>query len=140
MASKQCCTVSFFTVVNSTFNVAILGKSCPLLVLEIMPSFNCMDLLLPWKSCPFSSCRDLPLSLGECALLLLLLSLLHELNISLEKSDSSPSHSSSLQSVHLLSLKCCLYAILMCNSSNLWSLLSDSSISLEIKDHDLIIR
>jgi hypothetical protein len=89
-----------------------------------MPSFSCTDPLLPWKLCPSSSCMDLPLSLGECALLLLLLSLLHELNLSLEKSDSSPSRSSSPQSVFPLSLKCCLYEILMCNSSNPWSPLS----------------
>ena len=76
------------------FNVAIFGKACLLLLLEIMPSFSCTDPLLPWKSCPSSSCTDLPLSLGECALLLLLLSLLNELNLSLEKSDSSPSRSS----------------------------------------------
>jgi hypothetical protein len=129
-----------FHVVNSTFHVAISGKSCPLLLLEIVPPFSCMKPFLPWKSCPSSSCTDLPLSLGECALLLLLLSIPHELNLSLEKSDSSPSPSSSPQSVRPLSLKCCLYAFLMCYSSNPWSPLSDSSLSLEIKGHDLIFH
>jgi hypothetical protein len=97
-----------------------------------------MSPLLPWKLCPSSNCMNLPLSLGECALLLLLLSFLHELNRSLEKSDSSPSHSSSPQSVHPLSLKSCLDAFLMCTFSNPLSPLSDSSLSLEINDHDLI--
>ena len=109
--SKQLCMTSLFIVVNSTFNVAISRKMCPLLLLKIIPSFSCMNPLLLWKSCPFSSCTNLHLSLGECALLLLLLSLLHELNLFLEKSDSSPSCSSSPQSASFMHFS-------MCNSFN----------------------
>jgi hypothetical protein len=137
--SKQCCTTSLFTTVNSTFKASIYGKACTLLLFEIVRSFSCMDHILPWKSFPSSSCKNLPLSLRECTLLWLLLSLLHVLNLSLEKSDPSPSHSNSPQGVHPLSLKCFLYESLKCDSSNPWSPLSDSSLSLEINGHDLII-
>jgi hypothetical protein len=84
--------------------------------------------------CAYPSPRD------ACQLPLLVTLSLQARNFSLGQCDPSHSLQALLKMCTPLSLMSCLYLISKCNSSNPWSPLSDSSLSLEINGHDLIIR